>query len=287
MGPFKLEAGELVDLGVYGPFRPSDMKRRAVFFVKNFIHSHKCEEWAFGGESDNQVDITDDVTGDIHDQAKGHILAYVNENNDDDHVCVQAIHDAQGSVHYLLGHEHQCQGSFIMPSDNMEIEIFVNYSDGYEKVRVRKGYSFLPNGKKKNELLEELANDDVEYVKDMSESDSVDVESCVDFLSELVTKESFNLCGAVSRTLLVAAILQRRAKQILITQTEDDHGVNMRRVLECSSKLVSLLLTLSVDGKDNEIKRLQADGNFDKVLANLLRIHFSADDLSNFSEMMV
>jgi hypothetical protein len=174
-----------------------------------------------------------------------------------------------------------------MSADYTEMEIFVNYSDGCERVRLRKGYGFLPDGKKKNELLEELSNHDVEFVKCMYESYSVDVKSCYDFHFELVSKERFNSSNVVERTLIVAAILQRRAKRILDSRTEDDHGVNMRRVLVCSSKLVSLLLALSWYDEDGEIKILQASGNVDEVLTNLLRNNFSADVLSNLSEMMV
>jgi hypothetical protein len=285
--PFELKAGELIDLGVYGPFRPSDVKRRAVFFAKNFIFSHKCEEWAFDGEMDNQIDITDDVTGDIHDEAKAHILAYVNESSDMDRVCVRAEYDAEGNVHYLLGHGHQCQGSFFVPVEcDDEMEIFVNYLDGYEKVRVRKGYSFLPAGDKKDELLEEIANDDVEYVKEMNASDAVNVEACVHFLAELVLKEGFDSGNTVERTLIVAAVLQRRAKRLLASRDEDGPKVNMKQVFENSLKLVSLLLPM-IHNEHGELKRLHAEGNVDKFLVHTLRTYFSAHEFSKLSDMRI
>lgn len=286
MGPFELKAGELLDLGVYGPLRPSDAKRKAVFLAKDFIFSHKCEEWAFEGDLGNQIDITDDVTGDIHEEAKSHILAYVNENSNMDRVCVRAEHDAEGSVHYLLGCHHQSQESFyVQVDDDNETEIFVDYLDEYEKVRMRKGYSILPDGEKKDSLLKEIANDDVEYVEGMNSSGAVDVEACVDFLTELVLKEGFGSGKTVERTFIVAAILQRRAKRFLTSRNEDDHGVNMKKVFECSVKLVSLLLTMIRD--DGELKRLHADGNADKVLVHALKTYFSAHDFSELSKRLI
>ena len=164
--PLVLKAGELVDLGLYGPFRVQDKKIKAVFKAKNFIFSHICEEWAFeSGDSQYQVDITDDITGDIHSEAKKRIFAYVNESDLDEHVCIHAEHDAEGSVHYLLGHSQQSQGSLVIPSNGVPMEVFVSYGDEYELVRLRKGYSFLDDGAEKDRLLQEIANEDIDDMR--------------------------------------------------------------------------------------------------------------------------
>jgi hypothetical protein len=64
---FELKAGELIDLGIYGPFQIEDQKLEAVFFVKNFVHSRKCDAWSFNaGDERYQLDITDDYTGELH-----------------------------------------------------------------------------------------------------------------------------------------------------------------------------------------------------------------------------
>jgi hypothetical protein len=74
---FVLKAGELIDLGIYAPFRIQDKKPEAVTFVKNFVHSYKIEKWAFNATDIRyQLDIT--ATGNLHAGAKLHIPAYVN-----------------------------------------------------------------------------------------------------------------------------------------------------------------------------------------------------------------
>jgi hypothetical protein len=49
----KLQPGELMDFGVYAPFRTEDMRKDHAFLIKNFVHGFKCEEYMFGtGEED-------------------------------------------------------------------------------------------------------------------------------------------------------------------------------------------------------------------------------------------
>ena len=278
MGPFVLEAGNLVDMGIYGPFRLQDKKLQAVFFAKNFIFSHFCEEWVHqAGDSRYQLDITDDRTGEIHDEAKKHILAYVNESSVLDRVCIRAEHDAEDNVHYLLGHEHQSQGSFTVPSDGSEIEVFAHYLDGYEKVRIRKGYSFLPDGEEKNRLLEEIASEDVDDIGVMNGYDAADVKAVLSFLSEQFLNDKVECSSKlVGRLLVVAAVLQRRARQL---RCENDSNLHLE---EDSRKLVSLLLTMVPD-EDGQMKRLQADGNVDEVLLSVLKMNFSAAEVSKIA----
>ena len=135
----RLKSGEIVDLGIYAPLRPADRKHSDVHVIKNYIHLLKCEEWAFEtSEPDYEFDITDDRTGELHSLARESLLSYVNERQDV--ANIQAEHDPDGNVHYLLG----CRSrEFELVADGSETEVFVNYGPSYEQVRVRKGYSFL------------------------------------------------------------------------------------------------------------------------------------------------
>jgi hypothetical protein len=141
---FRLERGEMLDLGVYAPFRKDDLKEDCVILVKNLILGLKCEEWAFDtGPTTTTLhyDITDDWTGDLHDMAAHHVPAYVNECKLEDNPTVHAEHDPEGVVHYLLGLPRK---TLIIPTDGTTSELFINYGPAYERIRIRKNYSFLP-----------------------------------------------------------------------------------------------------------------------------------------------
>ena len=82
---FLLKAGELLDMGVYGPLRPEDEKLVHVHSIKSYIFSGKNEEWCFTGASEDSVyDVTDDKTGEVHDLALRNCLTYINECGPDD-----------------------------------------------------------------------------------------------------------------------------------------------------------------------------------------------------------
>ncbi len=290
--PVILKAGELVDMGVYGPFRLEDKKPESVFFVKNFIHSRTCEEWAFDyGESQFQVDITDDVSGDIHAEAKKRIFAYMNESNVDGSVCIRAEHDPEGSVHYLLGHSHQSQGDFVLPSNGTPVEVFVNYGEGYESVRVRKGYSFLPDGSvKKQSLTKSIQLADATDVKEMDRFGAAEVEAAVDFLFGLFAKDEDFSIRFIHRAIIVAVVLQRRARQLFLdgnNDTVDDapSAVNMRRLLQQSRNVVTLLLGM-VQGGTDESKSLHAAGNVDKLCALVLKTSFSESEFAKLGDLV-
>lgn len=291
--PFVLRAGELVDLGVYAPFRIQDKKPEAVFFAKNFIHSYEPECWTFyAGDSRYHLDITDDVTGEIHSEAKKHIHAYVNESEFNERVCIRAEHDAEGGVHYLLGHADASQGPFSIPSDGTtEVEIFVNYGEEYEKIRVRKGYGFYPE--KKSYLLKVLKYEDVADVKELNEFGSNDIEACVAFLLNLFSKEADFASVVIERALIVAAVFQRRAQQLFLEQRSEDtamgdgtssSNVNMKKLLKVSESLVVLLLDMA--DSVGQLKELQAAGNVDGVLAHVLKEKFSDKKLSKLTDLM-
>jgi len=295
--PFILKAGELVDLDCYAPFGPQDKKLEAVMIIKNFLHSHKCEEWAFDAlQSHYQLDITDDVTGDIHAEAMSHIPAYVNESDADGAVCIRAEHDAEGSVHYLLGHPHKAQGSFVMPSDGItKREVYVNYGNIYEKIRVRKQYGFLPG--ERAHLLKIIENEDTTSVLEMDAFSPVDLEASVDFLLGLFSKDANFSKDVAQRALVCAVVLQRRAQKLFlkgflgVTNANDDatvdmsNAVDLRKVLKLSEKLVVLLLGMVPD-KEDRLKVLQAANSVDNMCVQVLKMQFSNKELSKLSQMM-
>ena len=126
----RLQPGELVDLGVYAPFQPKDTKKGHTFNLKNFLFSSTCGEWTFDTTFDgdeNLFDITDDETGELHDLAKRHIPAYVNETDGKKSPSISAQHDPAGSVHYLLGHYDECYGGLTMAADGVSREVFIDY----------------------------------------------------------------------------------------------------------------------------------------------------------------
>jgi hypothetical protein len=168
-----------------------------------------------------------------------------------------------------------------VPSDGSEIELFAHYLDGYEKVRIRKGYSFLPYGEERNRLLEEIANDDVDDIGVMNGYDAADVKAVLGFLSENFLIDDTVECSSkiVGRLLVVATILQRRVKQL---RCENDSNLNLQQE---SRNLVSLLLTMIPD-EDGKMKGLQADGNVDEVLLCILKINFSADEVSKIAKKL-
>lgn len=286
---FELNAGELIDLGIYAPFRIQDKKPEAAFYVKNFIHTFKCEEWSFDLKgSRDPLDITDDVTGDLHAIAKAHIHAYVNETDKDDQINIQAVHDAEGSVHYLLGHAKESQEKFVIPTDGSEIELFINYGAAYEKVRVRKGYSFLPE-EERGDILEELDNEDISDVNEMDNFQAAEVEAAANYLFGLFsTEDSSKFAGdVIERALTCAAVLQRRAQR-LILEPEDNEmpsEVNLKRVLILSRRLVYLILDMVKD-KEGKLKALQAGSNFDGLLKEILERQYSPEQLSRLGDIM-
>lgn len=284
--PLELKPGELLDLGVYAPLCLADKKLEAVFFIKNFIHARKCEEWVFdAADSRYQLDITDDVTGDIHSEAKKHIHTYVNECNDDEKVCIEAQHDPEGCVHYLLGHAHESQGDFVLPSDGTEVEVFVNYGDNYERVRLRNGYSFLPD--QQDESLKTIEQEDVTDVKEMKSFGPFDVSVCVEFMLALFSQEAEFKTETIRRALVCAAMLQRRARKLLVVGSDDDDSNEdddeeedadetpcLRVVLRHSRELMSFLLGMAQDKEMVGLRELQASGNVDRVLGRVLKMQF-------------
>jgi hypothetical protein len=291
---FELKPGELIDLGIYGPLQIQDQKLEAVFFVKNFVHSHKCDVFTFdAGDNRHQLDITDDVSGELHAVAKSHVLAYVNESDVDRLITIKAEHDPEGSVHYLLGHANQSQGSFVVPADGSEVEVFVNYGLNYENVRIRKGYSFVSR-EERARVMDILSHEDAGDLKEMDRFEEAEVEACVKFLWTLFSteEESQFTSEVIERGLTCAVVLQRRAehkfsKQLQRAQdvnggTMEASAVDLKTVLKESRLLVSLLLGMMKE-EQHSLRMLQNAGKYDELRRKLFERRFSSEELLDFN----
>jgi hypothetical protein len=104
----ELDPGEGVDLGCYAPMDNRDRKSEHVNLVKTFVHNWECESWLFEmGSHCNHgdiFDITDDLTGDLHEVSRKNILVYANETDGKETATLYSEHDPEGSVHYYVGH---------------------------------------------------------------------------------------------------------------------------------------------------------------------------------------
>jgi hypothetical protein len=288
---FELKAGELIDLGIYGPFQIEDQKLEAVFFVKNFVHSRKCDAWSFNaGDERYQLDITDDYTGDLHATAMSHVLAYVNESDVDHSITIKAEHDPEGSVHYLLGHANQSQGSFVAPTDGRELELFVNYGSDYENVRIRKGYSFVSQ-EEQARIKEHLSHEDADDLKEMNRFGEKEIEACVKFFLVLfsIEEESKFTPEMIERALMCFVMLLRRVHLMFVQQvqraqhcdgsdTVEANTMDLKGLLKECRVLVSLLLGMVRD-KEDILKMLHHAGKFDELLRKVLERHFSGKEL--------
>ena len=179
---FVLQAGELVCIWTYGPLQVEDLKSKVVFSLKNFIHLGSPSRWSFERTSHEggYIDVTDDWSGDLHNEANNNLVAvaFANEVNGKGEVPnVCALSDPSGAMQYLLGHRDKSHGVLEIPV-NTPTELKVRQSDpalyglltrpvntnftssssqldcgdSYEGVRIASGYSRgKPPGKKSSE----------------------------------------------------------------------------------------------------------------------------------------
>jgi hypothetical protein len=263
---FRLRKCEMLDLGVYAPFRKEDLKEESVFLVKNFVLGLKCEEWAFDtGPSltSSQFDITDDWTGDLHHLAAQHIPAYVNECKLEDTPTVHAEHDPEGVVHYLLGVR---QKNLVLPTDGSMAEIFINYGPIYERVRIRKNYSFL-GPKDRLEQTKSLAQEDAEYLEEIAAYQEPEVTCCVEFLSTIV--ETGQIPSEFLRRALCASVaLRHKGRSFLKSMVSSTpFALEFMDHLKICDKVVSILLERIGDDKLSE---LENSGDHISLLSELV-----------------
>lgn len=282
---FTLTPGELLDIGIYAPLRPCDKKTEAVFTTKNFMHSSKSEEWAFG-YFEYQLDTTDDITGDLRADAKARIQAYVNESSDEEKVCVYACNDPENCVHYMLGHGKKTQRKFSMPADGRKREIFVDYGEAYEKVRVRKGYSVRPMAEQQL-IYKELEDADVATIMYMNEFSASEVEQASNFLFDLFTGDNISKFTekVIERALICAAVLRRRMRDLCL-EGDVKSSIDGQALLSQSKKVVAQILKLS-KANVRELEQFHAHGDVNGLLKAVLeRQQFSADQRNELSDLL-
>jgi hypothetical protein len=288
---FELELGEFLDLGIYAPFRAEDRKSMHIVILKNFIHSLSCEEWGFDTfDDDFQYDITDDVKGDVHELARKHIPAYVNECSPNQNPSVHAWHDPEGSVHYLLGHEDDANGKFQLPADGKTLtEIFIDYGSKYEYVRIRKGYSRLSPDERLPKI-QQMERDEHEYIREIHTFSCSELKDANEFFSPIFQNAAaFVRDETRERALCVAILLKTRAQAILSefanldvdSESICDNGVTSLDVKALVGDFDNLILTVCKRWEEPEAMRddlLRKD-----LFADLLKEVWQLNDLSGLT----
>lgn len=227
----ELKAGELLDLGVYAPFRIEDNKKYHVFFMKNFIHGGKVGEWSFDTPSPSYTyDITDDTTGDLHNLAQAHIPAYVNETDGEATPAVHARHDPAGCVHYLLGHAFDFNEPYRLAADGTFREVMIDYGPTYEDHRVRKGYSRLPPAEAVAQHEKLARKEHLEELEEFLSYDLSELVDCLHFFSTDVFKADRRYkVSVVTRSLLVTAhikaLLETKVADSMFEDNNNNGGV--------------------------------------------------------------
>jgi hypothetical protein len=221
---FELAPGQAVDLGCYAPTDDIDRRPEHVNLVKAFIHMWDHESWCFEmvhhHRGNDVFDITDDLTGDLHEKAKHNIIVYANETDGKEVPSLFAEHDPEGSVHYYMGHREAMHGTLRIPVNGEAIELKVDYGPKYENVRVRKGYSRLPEDEAAL-VLQKLKEDDSEVLGDIHEFCAKDLFDVIVFLENLVnlstsaSKSKKLSCNKLVRALVVSMSLHKRVANIL------------------------------------------------------------------------
>jgi len=159
---FELKAGDLIDLGPYAPLHVSDCKLEQVVTMKNFLDNWFAEGWSFAkqAKSNNDdfdlFDITKDEKGELSDAAAENILVFANESDGKGEIpTLFCEYDAEGSIHYLLGHSEEDYGPLKIPLEE-ECELKVR-----SRVAVLAFYNFL--GARSAALETNSATDDASF----------------------------------------------------------------------------------------------------------------------------
>jgi hypothetical protein len=179
----------------------------------------KPESWSFGmghnrlGHDDGMIDITDDNTGELHDKAQKSLLPYVNETDGKETATIHAIYDPEGAVHYLIGHRDDNDPDFTLVPGMEPIEVKVDYLEAYEKVRIQKGYSRLPEIDRLKR--EQTAFDDYETLKDILLWSVNEILGCLQYLEDLDLSKSCEVnVDCRKRCLVFAVQMIRRLRNV-------------------------------------------------------------------------
>jgi hypothetical protein len=241
---FCLEAGSLIDLGVYAPLRAGDLIPDEVAITKNFVTGGKVEVYSFECRvvHGHALDITEARTGELHEEARRSVLTFVNEISDPEREA-PTIHieaDPSGSIHYLLG---SFKSEIQIPLGE-EIELKVDYGVKYENIRVRHGYPRV-KGPALQQKKKEVAEEAVTSLTDILMWEDEEVGRCIDFFvsnwedcpgSALATPAE-----CLERLLLVMVLLHARMKWY-VTYSQTDRIAECQQAVARSKQLVESIL---------------------------------------------
>lgn len=107
---FEIPAGQLIDLGPYAPLLKEECKLQEVIVMKNFLDRYIAEGWSFDKDEDsnNEFDLFDITRHDaLNPAATENIIVYANEPVGEEVPSIVCKFDAEGAIHYLLGHDEQ------------------------------------------------------------------------------------------------------------------------------------------------------------------------------------
>ena len=235
---FSLQPGEILDIGVYAPLTSEDETPDHVMLIRSVIQSFWCDCYSMNTrKADEAVFDISHGRGKLSREAKKSILPFVNETNDwDTHRSeIHMMEDPQGSFHYALGYKQDeyagVPSSFVedvpafeQPADGKPREVFVDYGEQYELVRLRQGYPRKPVSVQ--ERKRQLDEDEREKLEHALSYDEQQVKDCVQCVSEYVTsgtmakvKEMLDDMGddrsdIRERVLAAIIILQARLEQL-------------------------------------------------------------------------
>jgi hypothetical protein len=268
---FELPAGHLLDFGVYAPLRPEDRRTDHEFVIKNFVHNFQPQHYSFDTQASHKThdvfDVTDDYSGLLHFEAKRHVTPFVNEIVSANGVAnVHARYDCEGGLHYVLGHEREDQGPFRLKISE-EIEIFIDYGERYEDVRLRQGYP--RDAVDEAEARRLMRDDELEYLREVDSYTGDEVKSILRIFSRAL--ENLNELGreAIQRSILVLLLLKDRAKNIYIEfegvsddeSVCDNGGRDTDAMLEVSCNCTRLIRRfVDIWGNKTELHALLSEG---------------------------
>jgi hypothetical protein len=127
----KLEPGQLIDLGIYGPLSQEDFTEMNDHLTKCFLYNNLPKVYVFQSYRPGySVDPIDGATGELNEQTQKSLLVYANETDGKptSKPSLHVKHDAHGAIHYLLGHADDDRSGPLVIKCNTTIELKVNSS---------------------------------------------------------------------------------------------------------------------------------------------------------------
>ena len=132
---FELLAGQLVDLGVYAPSTNEECKNEQVVVMKNFLMQDFAESYSFAKAACDKndfdlFDVTQDDRPALTKSAAENRLVFANESDGKTEVpSLVCRYDAEGSIHYLMGHDDEDCGPLVIPMDkDFELKVYLMFS---------------------------------------------------------------------------------------------------------------------------------------------------------------